>query len=108
MLFTEQVEQADLPGIEGDFGVLSGQHRLCNGLRRRGSREIRGVGRSRGVLAESASPVADFDLSDLKVQIEEMQESLAQKSAGDELDQAIALLDHYTSTQVMLSSTAAF
>jgi F-type H+-transporting ATPase subunit epsilon len=123
MLFAEQVEQADLPGIEGDFGVLSGHAPIVSLLRPGIVTAFAGEVRERFVvlgglaefsneeltiLAESASLVADFDLAELKARIEEIQEGLAKKSAGDELDQAIALLDHYKSTQVMLSSTAAF
>ncbi len=123
MLFAEQVEQVDLPGVEGDFGVLSGHAPIVSLLRPGIVTTIAGGSRERfvvlgglaefsneelTVLAESASSVADFDLAELKAQIEDMQQSLAQKSAGDELDQAIALLDHYKSIQVTLSSTTAF
>ena len=123
MLFAEQVGQADLPGIEGDFGVLSGHAPIVSLLRPGIVTAFAGEVRERFValgglaefsneeltiLAESASPVADFDLAELKAQIEEIEESLAQKSARDELDQAIALLDHYKSIQVMLSSSTGF
>jgi hypothetical protein len=51
-------------------------------------------GRAHG-LAESAPPVEELDLTDLKARIDEMHESLTQQTPGDELDRAIAMLDHY-------------
>jgi F-type H+-transporting ATPase subunit epsilon len=60
------------------------------------------------VLAESATSVEDLDLAGLKAQIEEMQEGLAKKPGGDELDRAVALLDHYKSIQTSLAPTTAF
>jgi F-type H+-transporting ATPase subunit epsilon len=44
----------------------------------------------------------------LEAEIAEMQESLAKKSPGAELDRAIAQLDHYKSIQMTLTPTAAF
>ena len=58
------------------------------------------------ILAESASSVDDFDLAGLKVQIEEMRPM--KQSAGDELDRAIARLDHYRSIDTNLAQTTAF
>ena len=123
MLFAEQVEQADLPGMEGDFGVLSGHAPVVSLLRPGIVTAFAGEARERFVvlgglaefsdeeltiLAESASSVADFDLAELKSRIDELQQSLSQKSAGDELDQAIALLDHYKSIQVTLAPATGF
>jgi F-type H+-transporting ATPase subunit epsilon len=60
------------------------------------------------ILADSASSVEDVDLAELKAQIDEMQEDLAKKPAGDELDRAVALLDQYKSIHITLAPTTAF
>lgn len=60
------------------------------------------------ILAETASSADEFDLAQFKAQIEDMEKGLAQKSAGDELDHAIALLDRYKSIHSELSPPTAF
>jgi F-type H+-transporting ATPase subunit epsilon len=60
------------------------------------------------ILAESAASVEDFDVAGFKAQIEEMQEGLAKQPAGDELDRAIAVLDHYKSIHLSLAPATAF
>jgi len=123
LLFDGQVDQVDLPGVEGDFGVLAGHAPIIAMLRPGLITAIAGGARNRfvlfgglaefsneqlTVLAESGASVADFDLAGLSAQIEEMQEDLAGKPAGDELDRAIKRLDHYKSIQVSLTQTTAF
>ncbi|QWG12041.1 F0F1 ATP synthase subunit epsilon [Bradyrhizobium sediminis] len=123
LLFAGQADQVDLPGVEGDFGVLAGHAPVVATLRPGIVTAIAGSVRdsfvvlgglaefSRGeltILAESAVTVDDFDLAGFKATIEEMQEGLASKSAGDELDRAVALLDHYKSIHTSLATTAAF
>jgi F-type H+-transporting ATPase subunit epsilon len=123
LLFTGQVDQADLPGVEGDFGVLAGHAPIIAMLRPGIVTAISGSTREKFVvlgglaefskeeltiLAETASSVEDFDLAGFKAQIDEMQEGLAKKSTGDELDRAIALLDHYKSIHISLAPTSAF
>ena len=122
-LFTGQVDQVDLPGVEGDFGVLAGHAPIVAMLRPGIVTAIAGSVRDKFVifgglaefsqaeltiLADSATSIEDVDLAGLKTQIEEMQESLAKKPAGDELDRAIELLDHYKSIHVSLTPTTAF
>jgi len=121
--FAEEVTQADLPGAEGDFGVLSGHAPIVamlrpglvtaiNGIERRQFVVFGGLAEFSNdeltVLAETATAVEEFDVTGLKEQIEEMQQGLAQKPAGDELDQAIELLDHYKSVHAQLTVTTAF
>jgi F-type H+-transporting ATPase subunit epsilon len=123
LIFTGPVDQVDLPGVEGDFGVLAGHAPIVAMLRPGIVTAIAGSVRDRFVvfgglaefskeeltiLAESATSVDDFDLGGLKAQIDEMQEGLAKKPIGDELDRAVALLDHYKSIHVSLASTTAF
>ncbi|MDE2375814.1 F0F1 ATP synthase subunit epsilon [Bradyrhizobium sp.] len=123
LLFTEAVEQADLPGMEGDFGVLSGHAPIVAELRPGIVTAISGGERRRfvvlgglaefsndelTVLAENAATAEEFDVAELQGRIEEMQQTLAQQPAGDELDQAVARLDHYKSIHAMLTVTNAF
>jgi F-type H+-transporting ATPase subunit epsilon len=60
------------------------------------------------ILADTATSVEDFDVAGLKAQIEEMQEGLTKKPTGDELDRAVALLDHYRSVHISLAPATAF
>ena len=123
LLFAGQADQVDLPGVEGDFGVLAGHAPVVAMLRPGIVTTIAGSVRdsfvvlgglaefSEGeltILAEIAEAVEDFDLAGFRATIEELQEDVARKSAGDELDRAIARLDHYKSVHTSLATTAAF
>ena len=59
------------------------------------------------VLADTASPVEEFDLADLTSRIEQMQDNLAKISIGEELDRAIEQLDHYKTVHKSLTLTTA-
>jgi F-type H+-transporting ATPase subunit epsilon len=123
LLFAGQVNQVDLPGVEGDFGVLAGHAPIVAVLRPGIVTAIAGSVSEKFValgglaecsqeeltiLADSAASVEDFDLAGLKAQIEEMQQGLSKEPAGDELDRAIARLDHYKSIHLALAPTTAF
>lgn len=123
LLFAGEVDQVDLPGVEGDFGVLAGHAPIVAMLHPGIVTAMAGSVREKFVifggvaefsqdeltiLAESASLVEDFDLAGLKTQIEEMEGGLSKKPAGDELDRAIATLDHYKSIHTSLTVTSAF
>jgi len=123
LLFAGQVDQVDLPGTEGDFGVLAGHAPIVAALRPGIVTAIVGTNREKfvvygglaefgnaelTVLADLASSVEEVDLAELKTRIEEMQESLAKTPPGDELDRAIALLDHYKSIHINLAPATAF
>ena len=123
LLLSDGVNQVDLPGLEGDFGVLAGHtpivaalrpgivaiktadtlHRfvLLGGLAEFSSEELT-------ILADTASPVEEFDVADLTARIEEMQDNLAKISVGEELDRAIEQLDHFKSVHRSLTPTTAF
>jgi F-type H+-transporting ATPase subunit epsilon len=122
-LFAGQVDQVDLPGKEGDFGVLAGHAPVVAILRPGIVTAIAGANREKFVvygglaefanaeltiLADLATSVEDTDLAELKTRIEEMQESLAKTPPGDELDHALALLDHYKSIHINLAPATAF
>jgi F-type H+-transporting ATPase subunit epsilon len=123
LLFAGHVDQVDLPGVEGDFGVLAGHAPIVALLRPGIVTAIAGSVSERFVmfgglaefskeeltiLADSATSVEDFDRAGLKAKIEEMQEGLLKEPAGDELDRAIARLDHYKSIHIALAPTTAF
>jgi F-type H+-transporting ATPase subunit epsilon len=123
LLFTNEVDQVDLPGMEGDFGVLASHVPIVALLRpgiitvRTGGSTERFVlmggfaefsGSELTVLADAASPGDEFDAVGLKARIDELQQSLGRISAGAELDRAIKLLDDYKSLHVALSPATAF
>jgi F-type H+-transporting ATPase subunit epsilon len=123
LLFAGQVDQVDLSGMEGDFGVLAGHAPIVAALRPGIVTATIGANREKfvvygglaevaskelTVLADLATTVEDLDLAELKARIEEMQESLMKTPPGDELDRAITLLDHYKSIQVNLAQATAF
>ena len=123
LLFSDEVDQVDLPGLEGDFGVLAGHTPIVAALRP-GIVDIRTADtRQRFVvlgglaefsreeltiLADTASPVEEFDLADLTARIEQMQDNLAKISIDEELDRAIEQLDHYKAVHKSLTLTTAF
>ena len=123
LLFSDEVDQVDLPGLEGDFGVLAGHTPIVAALRP-GIVDIRTADtRQRFVvlgglaefsreeltiLADTASPVEEFDLADLTARIEQMQDNLAKISIDEELDRAIEQLDHYKAVNKGLTLTTAF
>lgn len=123
LLFEEQVEQVDLPGAEGDLGVLPGHAPIVTLLRPGLVTAISGALRETFVvlggiaefsnekltiLAEYASHVDDFDIGELETRIAEVEESLSTVPVGVELDQMIARLDHYKSIQTSLMQATAF
>jgi len=123
LLFSDQVDQVDVPGVEGDFGVLSGHAPIVAIIRPGIVTAIVGnttekfvvlgglaefSGEQLTILADSASSVEDFDVAGLRSKIEELQQSLEKQPAGNELDRAIALLDHYKSIHVTLAPATAF
>jgi F-type H+-transporting ATPase subunit epsilon len=123
LLFAGAVDQVDLPGVEGGFGVLAGHAPIVAVLRPGIVTAITGSVHENFVLlggvaefsreeltilAESASLAEDFDLAGLRTQIEELEVGLAKTPAGDELDRAVAMLDHYKSIHTSLTVTSAF
>ena len=123
LLFAGQVDQVDLPGAEGDFGVLAGHAPIVAVLRPGIVTAIAGTVRERFVvfgglaefsqveltiLADLATSVEDVDVAELKTRIQEIQDDLTKTPPGDDLDRAIALLDHYKSIHITLAPATAF
>jgi F-type H+-transporting ATPase subunit epsilon len=123
LLFAGEVDQVDVPGLEGDFGVLSGHAPIVSVLRPGIVTMIAGTSRDKFVvfggfaefareeltiLADSASSAEEVDLAELRTRIEEIERTVASTPPGDELDRAVARLDHYKSIHINLAPAAAF
>ncbi|HEY0331474.1 MAG TPA: F0F1 ATP synthase subunit epsilon [Rhodopseudomonas sp.] len=120
LAFSGQVDQVDVPGVEGDFGVLAGHAPVVAVIRPGlltitvggnqqkivvlgGLAEVSEKGLT--VLADVATSVAELDIAQFAQTISSMESSLAGKQ-GSELDRAIERLDHYKSIQSQLTATA--
>ncbi len=122
LTFYGEADQVDLPGLEGDMGVLAGHAPIVTVLRPglvsvfvNGHSEkfvvMGGIAEFSNaeltILADAAKPIAEFDVVALKAEIEERERSLPVMSIGQELDQALASLDHYKSLHQYLTVTTA-
>jgi F-type H+-transporting ATPase subunit epsilon len=120
LAFSGEVDQVDIPGVEGDFGVLAGHAPVVAAVRPGiltvtvgGSREkiivLGGLAemseKGLTVLADVATSLDEVDKAAFADQISSMEEKLAEKD-GFDLDRAIERLDHFKSIQTQLSSTA--
>jgi F-type H+-transporting ATPase subunit epsilon len=110
LLLSEDVDMVTLPGTEGYFGVLAGHAPVISSLRpgvievtggetpglrlfiRGGFAEV--DGRQVTVLAEDASPMADFNLAALDQRIADAEEDLAAAKTDAERARAAEQLDH--------------
>ena len=120
LAFSGEVDQVDIPGLEGDFGVLAG-HAPVVAVMRPGILTVIAGGKkekiivlgglaemsARGltVLADVATSLEDIDRAQFADAIAEMQAKLSEKE-GSELDREIERLDHFKSIQHELSTTA--
>src|SRR5215218_9585884 len=120
LAFSGEVDQVDVPGVEGDFGVLAGHApvvaamkpgilTITNGGAHQkiivlgGLAEVSEKGLT--VLADVATSVQELDRAQFADTISNMEAKLAEKE-GSELDHAIERLDNFKSIQHVLSSTA--
>ncbi|MGB3273335.1 MAG: F0F1 ATP synthase subunit epsilon [Xanthobacteraceae bacterium] len=121
LAFSGEVDQVDVPGLEGDFGVMAGHAPLVATMRPGiltvvvgGTREkivvLGGVAevsdKGLTVLADVATSLAELDREMFASQIEEMEEKLKNGEPGHELDREIERLDHFKSLQGHLEATA--
>lgn len=120
LAFSGEVDQVDVPGAEGDFGVLAG-HAPVVAVIRPGILTITTGGthqkiivlgglaemseKGLTVLADVATSTAELDRAQFADSISEMEAKLAEKE-GSELDDAIERLDHFKSIQHQLNATA--
>jgi F-type H+-transporting ATPase subunit epsilon len=120
LAFSGDVDQVDIPGVEGDFGVLAGHAPVVAAIRPGiltvitggtkqkiivlgGLAEVSDKGLT--VLADVATSLEELDRAEFADTIADMQAKLSEKE-GSELDHAIERLDHFKSIQHELSSTA--
>jgi F-type H+-transporting ATPase subunit epsilon len=118
--FSGEVEQVDIPGVEGDLGVMAGHAPLVASVRPGimtvtvggkhekiivlgGLAEISDKGLT--VLADTATSIQELDREAFADKISEMEEGLKEEE-GDALDRAIARLDHFKAIQQYIVSTA--
>jgi F-type H+-transporting ATPase subunit epsilon len=120
LAFSGEVDQVDIPGLEGDFGVLAGHAPVVAAMRPGiltifigdkkekvivlgGLAEVSARGVT--VLTDVATSLEDLDRAQFADAIAEMEAKLSEKE-GSELDREIARLDHFKSIQQELSTTA--
>ena len=120
LAFSGEVDQVDVPGTEGDFGVLAGHAPLVAAIRpgiltviTGGTREkiivLGGLAevseKGLTVLADVATSIEELDWAKFADTIADMEAKLAEKE-GSELDRAVERLDHYKNIQQQLNTTA--
>ena len=119
--FSGEVDQVDVPGAEGDFGVLAG-HAPLIALIRPGIMTVYSGGEQTKlvvlggfaevgpdgltVLADVATSLEDLDRAALKAQIASMEERVKTIEQGSLLDREIAKLDHFRALDTHLQGTA--
>jgi F-type H+-transporting ATPase subunit epsilon len=118
--FSGEVDQVDVPGLEGDFGVLAGHAPFVAAVRPGiltvttgstrekiivlgGLAEVSEKGLT--VLAEVATSLDELDRAAFSEQIAAMEAKLAEKE-GNELDRGIERLDHFKTIQHQVNTTA--
>ena len=121
LLFSGDVEQVDVPGAEGDFGVLAGHAPMVTTLRpgiltvhaASGEQKIVVLGgfaevsaEGLTVLADVAESVKDFDRATITTRIGELEQRIEKTEPGSELDKLITRLDHFKMVDHHLSGTA--
>ena len=122
LLFSGEVDQVDVPGTEGDFGVLAGHAPAVSALRPGimtvyaggnaqrmvvlgGFAEVSADGKLT-VLADLADSVEDFNRDVLAERIAAQEEKIKEMESGNALDRAIERLDHFKQVDQHLQGTA--
>jgi F-type H+-transporting ATPase subunit epsilon len=118
LVFSGEVEQVDVPGSEGDFGVLA-HHAPLIAMLKPGILTIRGPGEAKRivvvggfaevnpdgltVLADMAVPVEEFDRSSLAGEIKDTEEDLADAADDAARDEARQKLDQLKALDAVLA-----
>jgi F-type H+-transporting ATPase subunit epsilon len=118
MVFSGEVEQVDVPGVEGDFGVLA-HHAPLIAMIKPGILTVRGAGETQRivvvggfaevneqgltVLADTAMPVEDFDRASLASQIKDTEEDVADATEDAERDAAREKLEQLKALEAALA-----
>jgi len=121
LVFSGEVEQVDVPGAEGDFGVLAGHAPFVTTLRpgiltvhaAGGAQQIVVLGGfaevsadGLTVLADVAEAVESADRGMMSERIGALEQRIAKTEPGSELDRMITRLDHYKQVDRHLTGTA--
>jgi F-type H+-transporting ATPase subunit epsilon len=118
LLFSGDVEQVDVPGAEGDFGVLAGHAPFVTTVRpgiltlygqdgplkvvvNSGFAEVNPQGLT--VLADMAVPLDDFDRSELAGQIKNAEEDVADAKEDWQRDKLAHRLEQLKELQAALA-----
>ncbi|HWE77707.1 MAG TPA: F0F1 ATP synthase subunit epsilon [Pseudolabrys sp.] len=121
LLFSGEVNQVDVPGAEGDFGVLAGHAPTVATLRPGivtvhapggstrivvlgGFAEVSASGLT--ILAEVAEDASTMSPAAIESRISELEQRVAKTEAGTELDKLITRLDNYKTVHRHLIGTA--
>lgn len=119
LVFSGAVEQVDVPGAEGDFGVLAGHAPLIAALRpgiltireaggakrlfvRDGFAEVNSSGLT--VLAEFAALVEELDPGEIKKEIEAAETRLTEAKEGPARDKAAERVDQLKQVRIQLGA----
>ena len=120
LVFSSQVVQVDLPGAEGDFGVLAAHAPKVSTLRpgilvihgeageqlriviHGGFAEVGPAGLT--VLADTAVPVEEFDVARLAEAIKDTEEDVADSKDDWQRDRLVHRLDQLRTLQAALGS----
>lgn len=120
LLFSGEVEQVDVPGLEGDFGVLA-QHAPMVTTLRPGILTVHTAGGERKivvlggfaevspdgltVLADIAEDAEKFDRTVIASQISTLESRISKTEPGSALDKLITRLDHFKEVDRHLTGT---
>ena len=121
LLFSGEVEQVDLPGSEGDLGVLANHAPMVTTLRP-GILTVRAAGGEQKivvlggfaevsasgltVLADAAEAAESIDRTLIATRISDLESRIAKTEPGSELDKLITRLDHFKEVDRHLTGTA--
>lgn len=121
LVFSGEVDQVDIPGSEGDFGVLAGHAPVVATIRPgimtvfSGSKQEKFVvlgglaevsAKGLTVLADLATSLEDLDKAALARSIAEIEANIARLGEGNQLDKEITRLDHFRAVMQNLEGTA--
>ena len=121
MVFSGEVDQVDIPGTEGDFGVLAGHAPVIASIRPGimtvfsggqqekivvlgGIAEVSAKGLT--VLADVATSIDELDKAAFAKRVADMEAEIARLAEGSELDKEITRLDHFKTVLQDLEGTA--
>jgi F-type H+-transporting ATPase subunit epsilon len=121
LLLSGEVDQVDVPGSEGDFGVLAGHAPMVTSLRpgvltiKREGGEVKVIilggfaevsASGLTVLADNAVMAEEFDQGLLDSHIQEIETKMAKLEPGALLDKTITRLDHFKTIRMQMQGTA--